>query len=185
MNWFYFSPVLPPYCVMSNSSSQLGSRFLNDILGGCLNSEVISHYSNSVCWKIPTSFLLENFPFQHRGWDSSPLPHGERRGLLVHSPYPFFTCQPRAGLVGQPLDIFFLSLSLCAWVGAEWTLLNALRRPEWKGNPKRRGSVYWVGQKVFGCFCKALWKNPNALFGQLTTCVAESLCYTAKTNMIF
>ena len=114
LNWFYFSPALLPYCVMSNSSSQLGSRFLNDILGGCLNSEVISHYSNSVHWKIPISFLSENFPFQHHGCDSSPLTLGEWRGLLVHSPCPFFTCQPRLGLLGQPLDTFFPSLSLCA-----------------------------------------------------------------------
>ena len=116
MNRFYFSPVSLPCCVMSNSSSQLGSRFLNDILGGCLNSEVISHYSKSVHWKIPVSFLLENFHFQHHGWDSNPLTHGERCGLLVHAPIPLLPL-PAQGRIAWPAFGHFLPLIIPVCLG--------------------------------------------------------------------
>ena len=85
-NGFIFHQSLLPYCVMSNSPSQLGSRFLSDILGICRNSQVISHYSNSVHWKIPISFLLQNFPFQHHGPGSSPLTTCGRGVACLSSP---------------------------------------------------------------------------------------------------
>lgn len=70
-----------PYCVMSNSSSQLGSRSLNDILGRYHNSRVISHYSNSVQLKFPIAFLTQKFSFQHHEPGSGlPDPSG---GSLV------------------------------------------------------------------------------------------------------
>lgn len=73
-----------PYCVMSNSSSQLGSRSLNDILGRYHNSRVISHYSNSVQLKFPIAFLTQKFSFQHHE-PGSGLPYPSGGGLAGFS----------------------------------------------------------------------------------------------------
>lgn len=53
------------------------------------------------------------------GQAPAPWHMWEGRDSLVLSSYLFFTCEPRAASVGQPLDTFFLSFSLCAQVGSK------------------------------------------------------------------
>ena len=48
--------------------------------------------------------------------------------------------------------IYFKIQYLCTYCIAQGTLLNALWWPKWEGNPKKRGYMYWVGQKVHSGF---------------------------------
>lgn len=128
MKWFYFLPVFAPLLCLSNSSSQLGSGSLNGIQGRYNNSQVISHYSNSVLLKFPIAFVIQNFPFQHHEPDSGLLDAWGRGHVLPRHFFQFLTWEPREGLVDLPLGTFFFT----RWGGEkDKRKKNSCPLPDW------------------------------------------------------
>lgn len=66
----FFTTLCSPIVLCQIPLPRLGSGSLNCILGRYYNSQVISHYSDSVQLKFPIAFVIQNFPFQHLEPDS-------------------------------------------------------------------------------------------------------------------